>query len=98
MESDTQSKTADTPVQESLKHLFVSLCRLHKQNNFNRYESIGLHNALDDYYHRTVSVPNMEEVFSESRRKKAPQEYDSVIHQMHERLNDVTKTNNELTE
>ena len=51
MESETIPK-----VKESLKHFLISICRLHRQNRYDRYDATHLRNKLDDMIQKDTGL------------------------------------------
>jgi len=48
METEVVTPNSELSVNNGVKTFFLSICRMHKQNNFNRFESFKVHNKVDD--------------------------------------------------
>jgi chaperonin cofactor prefoldin len=61
MDAQTAAPDSRILISQSTKEFFLSVCRMHKENNFNRFESYKVHNKVDDFISKDKAQNNYEQ-------------------------------------
>lgn len=84
-------------VSEGVKHLFVSLCRLHKSNNYDKFDSSNVHSKVDDMIHLDQKSIKKDEIKQVVSQHETIIKHDSTMNDLSEKLNLIISENQQLT-